>query len=107
MTVSARDIENVVLVGGGLAAIRAAELLRTSGFAGAVTIVSDEPHLPYDRPPLSKDVLRGELDDVALKPPSFYGDAGITVRLGVAAKSLDTTKRKKSGGSTSSTRASG
>jgi len=93
MTVSARDIENVVLVGGGLAAIRAAELLRTSGFAGAVTIVSDEPHLPYDRPPLSKDVLRGELDDVALKPPSFYGDAGITVRLGVAAKSLDTTSR--------------
>jgi NADPH-dependent 2,4-dienoyl-CoA reductase/sulfur reductase-like enzyme len=55
----------IVIVGGGLAAARTAEQLRRSEYAGPVTIVSDEDHLPYDRPPLSKEVLRAEVDDVA------------------------------------------
>ncbi|RZT07709.1 NAD/ferredoxin-dependent reductase-like protein [Mycobacterium sp. BK558] len=89
MTTSAR----IVIVGGGLAAARTAEELRRAEFSGAITIVSDEEHLPYDRPPLSKDVLRGEVDDVLLKPAEFYADNDITLRLGAAATALDTDAR--------------
>jgi NADPH-dependent 2,4-dienoyl-CoA reductase/sulfur reductase-like enzyme len=80
----------IVIVGGGLAAARTAEQLRRSEYAGAVTIVSDEDHLPYDRPPLSKEVLRAETDDVTLKPAEFYEENNITVLLGKGAQSLDT-----------------
>ena len=80
----------IVIVGGGLAAARTAEQLRRSEFTGRITIVSDEVHLPYDRPPLSKEVLRKEVDDVVLKPREFYDEKDITLRLGAAATSLDT-----------------
>ncbi|WP_370329866.1 NAD(P)/FAD-dependent oxidoreductase [Mycolicibacterium hippocampi] len=80
----------VVIVGGGLAAARTAEQLRRSEYSGAITIVSDEEHLPYDRPPLSKEVLRSETDDVTLKPAEFYAEKDITVLLGNGARSLDT-----------------
>jgi 3-phenylpropionate/trans-cinnamate dioxygenase ferredoxin reductase component len=80
----------VVIVGGGLAAARTAEQLRRSEYAGPITIVSDEDHLPYDRPPLSKEVLRSETDDVTLKPAEFYEENDITVLLGKAARSVDT-----------------
>ena len=83
-----------MIVGGGLAAARTAEQLRRSEFAGAITIVSDEDHLPYDRPPLSKEVLRAETDDVTLKPAEFYADNDITVLLGNGAKSVDTVAKK-------------
>ncbi len=82
--------KGIVIVGGGLAATRTAEQLRRSGYAGRVTIVSDEVHLPYDRPPLSKEVLRKEVDDVALKPREWYDENDITLRLGAAATGLDT-----------------
>ncbi|MGZ4583448.1 MAG: NAD(P)/FAD-dependent oxidoreductase [Mycobacterium sp.] len=81
----------IVIVGGGLAAARTAEQLRRSGYSGRVTIVSDEVHLPYDRPPLSKEVLRKEVDDVFLKPREWYDEKNITLRLGSAATGLDTT----------------
>ncbi len=80
----------IVIVGGGLAAARTAEQLRRSEFSGPITIVSDEDHLPYDRPPLSKEVLRSETDDVTLKPAEFYEENDIAVLLGAAARSLDT-----------------
>jgi len=80
----------IVIVGGGLAAARTAEQLRRSEYTGPVTIVSDEVHLPYDRPPLSKEVLRKEVDDTALKPREWYDENGITLRLGSAATGLDT-----------------
>jgi len=83
----------VVIVGGGLAAARTAEQLRKSGYVEPVTIVSDEQHLPYDRPPLSKDVLHDSgrgIGDVTLKPAEFYGDNDIALRLGAAAQSVDT-----------------
>ncbi|MCK0173715.1 MULTISPECIES: NAD(P)/FAD-dependent oxidoreductase [Mycobacteriaceae] len=80
----------VVIVGGGLAAARTAEQLRRSEYAGPVTIVSDEDHLPYDRPPLSKEVLRSEVDDVTLKPAEFYAENDITMRLGAGATAVDT-----------------
>ena len=86
----------IVIIGGGLAAGRTAEQVRKSQFTGPVTIVSDEAHLPYDRPPLSKDVLQDSAKgfaDVVLKPADFYADSDITLRLGSAAQSLDTAAR--------------
>ncbi len=79
-----------MIVGGGLAATRTVEQLRRSQYAGAITIVSDEDHLPYDRPPLSKDVLRSETDDVTLKPAEFYAENDITMLLGNGARAVDT-----------------
>jgi NADPH-dependent 2,4-dienoyl-CoA reductase/sulfur reductase-like enzyme len=81
--------KRIVIVGGGLAAARTAEQLRRSAFDGSITIVSDEVHLPYDRPPLSKQVLRSELDDVTLKPREFYDDNNITLVLRSAVRTLD------------------
>ena len=86
----------IVIIGGGLAAGRTAEQVRKSQFTGPVTIVSDEALLPYDRPPLSKDVLQDSakgIADVVLKPADFYADSDITLRLGSAAQSLDTAAR--------------
>jgi 3-phenylpropionate/trans-cinnamate dioxygenase ferredoxin reductase subunit len=83
----------IVIVGGGLAATRTAEQLRRAAYAGPITIVSDEVHLPYDRPPLSKEVLRGQADDVTLKPREFYEDRDIALRLGCAATGLDTAEQ--------------
>jgi 3-phenylpropionate/trans-cinnamate dioxygenase ferredoxin reductase component len=80
----------ILIVGGGLAAARTAEQLRRAEYSGSITIVSDEAHLPYDRPPLSKEVLRKEVDDVALKPREFYDEKDIILRLGSAASNLDT-----------------
>ncbi|MFZ0835187.1 MAG: FAD-dependent oxidoreductase [Mycobacterium sp.] len=85
--------KRVVIVGGGLAAARTAEQLRRSGFDGSITIVGDEAHLPYDRPPLSKQVLRSEMDDTALKPREFYEENDIALLLGTAVRSLDTANR--------------
>jgi NADPH-dependent 2,4-dienoyl-CoA reductase/sulfur reductase-like enzyme len=83
----------VVIVGGGLAAARTAEQLRRSEYTGPITIVSNEDHLPYDRPPLSKEVLRAETDDVTLKPAEFYEENDITVLLGKGARSVNTDAR--------------
>ncbi|MET0900242.1 MAG: FAD-dependent oxidoreductase [Mycobacterium sp.] len=79
----------IVIVGGGLAATRVAEQLRRAEYTGPVTIVSDEVHLPYDRPPLSKEVLRAQVDDVTLKPLEFYDENDITLLLGSAATTID------------------
>ncbi|WP_067967216.1 NAD(P)/FAD-dependent oxidoreductase [Mycolicibacter icosiumassiliensis] len=80
----------VVIVGGGLAAVRTAEELRREEYAGPITIVSDESRPPYDRPPLTKEVLRGERDDTTLEPPEFYSSHDISLRLGCGARSVDT-----------------
>ncbi|BBX71930.1 pyridine nucleotide-disulfide oxidoreductase [Mycolicibacterium psychrotolerans] len=78
-----------MIVGGGLAAARTAEQLRRAEYSGPITIVSDEDHLPYDRPPLSKEVLRAETDDVSLKPAEFYAEKDITLLLGNGARSVE------------------
>ena len=90
----------VVIIGGGLAAVRTAEQLRRAGSGLAedlpITVVSNETHAPYDRPPLSKDMLvdpgKG-VTDVALKPAEFYAEHAITLRLGAAANSVDATEQ--------------
>ncbi|MFJ8108207.1 NAD(P)/FAD-dependent oxidoreductase [Streptomyces sp. NPDC096132] len=83
----------VVVVGASMAGLRAAETLREKGFAGSLTMIGDEPHEPYDRPPLSKQVLLGmaEADRTAL-PRRRTLDA--TWRLGVAATGLDMAARR-------------
>ena len=85
-----------MIVGGGLAAARTAEHLRKSGYTAPITLVSDEPHLPYDRPPLSKEMLQDaqkNLVDVLLKPAEFYADNDIALNLGSPAQSVDTAAR--------------
>ena len=87
----------VVIVGGGLAAVRVAEQLRAAGEGRSITIVSAESYPPYDRPPLSKEFLvdstRGP-GDVALKPAEFYAEKTITLQTGTPARSLDTAAQK-------------
>lgn len=83
----------IVIVGGGLAAVRVCEQLRKSGDDRPITLVAAEDYPPYDRPPLSKEFLVDRaktLADVALKPAEFYTEHRITVRSGSAARSLDT-----------------
>ncbi|HEY0525692.1 MAG TPA: FAD-dependent oxidoreductase [Stellaceae bacterium] len=80
-----------VIVGAGHAGGRAAQALRAAGFAGPVVLLGDEPHPPYERPPLSKELLAGAIpiEKIYLKPASFYADAGIELRLGARAVELD------------------
>lgn len=75
------DIAEIVLVGGGLAAAKAAETLRKEGFDGGVTLVTDEPERPYERPPLSKGVLTGDqaLTGVYVHDVDFYARHDITL----------------------------
>lgn len=85
-------MSGMVIIGGGLAGGRAARMLREQGFEGEITIVAGEPHYPYQRPPLSKEVLQGakEFDSVFLQPESWYSEQRIHVSTGVAAESIDT-----------------
>jgi NADPH-dependent 2,4-dienoyl-CoA reductase/sulfur reductase-like enzyme len=78
----------IVIVGASLAGLRAAETLREEGFRGQLTIVGDEPYEPYDRPPLSKQVLKERVPaDHTTLPRRRMIDA--EWRLGVAATGLD------------------
>jgi 3-phenylpropionate/trans-cinnamate dioxygenase ferredoxin reductase subunit len=81
----------VVIVGAGHAGGTAAAMLRQYGFAGAIALIGEEPHAPYQRPPLSKAWLKGEADadGLALKPTSFYAEQDIDLRVNVVAAALD------------------
>ncbi|MCC5582141.1 FAD-dependent oxidoreductase, partial [Microtetraspora sp. AC03309] len=83
----------IVIVGASLAGLRAAEALRDEGFTGSLTIIGDEVHEPYDRPPLSKQVLKGWVPAGNTKLPRLRAiDADW--RLGVAATRLDRDNRE-------------
>ncbi|HWO61474.1 MAG TPA: FAD-dependent oxidoreductase, partial [Umezawaea sp.] len=84
--------ERVVIVGGGLAGLRAGERLRELGFGGELMILSAEKHKPYHRPALSKEVITGELNprELGFK---ISDEMEATWRLGVPAESLDTGRR--------------
>lgn len=81
-------MRRIVVVGAGLAGLRAGQELRRQGFEGEVTIVGDEEHLPYNRPPLSKQVLAGEMEPQECTLPRDDLDA--TWLLGRPAAGLDT-----------------
>jgi NADPH-dependent 2,4-dienoyl-CoA reductase/sulfur reductase-like enzyme len=87
-------MESIVVVGASLAGLRAVETLRREGFAGRLVLVGAEPHLPYDRPPLSKEMLAGEWEhDQILLRRTPYEDLELELRLGVAARALDLDRR--------------
>jgi 3-phenylpropionate/trans-cinnamate dioxygenase ferredoxin reductase subunit len=82
--------DQFVIAGASLAGGRAAEALRQEGFDGRIILVGAEPERPYERPPLSKDVLRGEApsDKVYLRPPEYYAEQQIELRLNTRAERL-------------------
>jgi NADPH-dependent 2,4-dienoyl-CoA reductase/sulfur reductase-like enzyme len=87
-------LRTVVVVGASLAGLRATEALRRDGFDGRVVLVGAEPHLPYDRPPLSKQLLAGEWEpqELALRRAP-YDELDVELRLGVRATALDAAAR--------------
>ena len=82
---------NFIIVGGGLAGAIAAQTLREEGFDGRITLLGEEPHRPYERPPLSKDYLQGKTDrdSIFAHPQPWYADHAVELRLGTAVTSLD------------------
>ena len=86
---------SVSIVGASLAGYWAAETLRRDGFKGRISLIGDEPHAPYDRPPLSKRFLAGDLDDdrLPLTTAEKLADLGLEMRLGCRATGLDVATR--------------
>lgn len=81
----------VVIIGGGQGGYQCAASLRADGYEGAVTLVGDEPYLPYQRPPLSKEYLSGAKDDESLwfRPAAFYEQQDIGIITGVRAVRIE------------------
>ncbi|HEX4221506.1 MAG TPA: FAD-dependent oxidoreductase, partial [Pseudonocardiaceae bacterium] len=84
-------MKSIAIVGASLAGLRSAEALRQQGFDGRLTVLGAERHLPYDRPPLSKDFLLGKVDETALElaESEDYAELAAEWRLGVWAERLD------------------
>jgi 3-phenylpropionate/trans-cinnamate dioxygenase ferredoxin reductase subunit len=84
------EIRSIVIVGGGLAAVHAAEALRDMEYDGRLALVARERHLPYERPPLSKGYLMGKDDRESIHPhdAGWYRDNEVTLKLGDAAVDL-------------------
>jgi 3-phenylpropionate/trans-cinnamate dioxygenase ferredoxin reductase subunit len=80
-----------VIIGGGLAGAKAVEALRDSGFDGQLTLFAEEEHLPYERPPLSKEFLAGKnaLTDFTVQNSDWYRDHNVDLRLGARVSALD------------------
>ncbi len=87
--------QSIHIVGASLAGIRAAEALRRREFDGRIVLLGDEPHRPYDRPPLSKQVLAGDwdVDRIALTKPEKFEELDLDLRLGVRATGFDLASR--------------
>jgi 3-phenylpropionate/trans-cinnamate dioxygenase ferredoxin reductase component len=80
-----------VIIGGGLAGAKAAEALRDNDFDGSIILFAEEEHLPYERPPLSKEYLAGKksLNDFTVQDSDWYRDHNVDLRLGSRVSSLD------------------
>jgi len=89
-------ISTILIIGGGQAGAQAVDTLRREGFEGRLVLVSEEPRLPYQRPPLSKKFLSGELaaDRLPFRHQSFYDEHRIELKLGVRATRLEPAARR-------------
>src|ERR1700742_3049065 len=87
---------SIVIVGGGQAGAQAIDTLRREGFGGSLTLISDEPHLPYQRPPLSKKFLSAEraADRLPFRHQTFYDEHKVQLKLGRRATRLHTGERR-------------
>lgn len=85
------DIRTIVIIGASLAGAKAAEALRKEGYDGRIVMFGDEPRLPYLRPPLSKEYLRGEspFDKTLVHPPAWYDEQRIELNLATPVRALD------------------
>ncbi len=89
-------MKNIVVIGAGQAGAACVAKLRAEGFTGAITLIGEEPVPPYQRPPLSKAYLLGEmgLERLLLRPESYYREAGIDLRLGQPVQAIDAPARQ-------------
>lgn len=89
-------MSHIVVIGAGQAGASLVAKLRNSGFEGEVTLIGEEPTPPYQRPPLSKAYLLGDmtLERMFLRPESFYSDHNITLRLSTRVDEIDRTSKQ-------------
>ena len=82
---------NFIIAGGGLAGAIAAQTLREEGFDGRITMLGEEPHRPYERPPLTKDYLQGKADrdSIFAHAEAWYAEHAVDLCLGAAVTWLD------------------
>jgi NADPH-dependent 2,4-dienoyl-CoA reductase/sulfur reductase-like enzyme len=91
-----QQLRSIVVVGASIAGLRAVESLRLHGFDGSLTLIGAESHLPYDRPPLSKEYLAGEWDDarITLATRDQLDETGADTKLGARVERLDLSGRR-------------
>src|SRR5699024_860824 len=84
-------LKPIVIVGAGHAGIQLADSLRNEGVSAPIEIFSAEKHLPYQRPPLSKDFLttEGTAEPLPLRPEQFFNDSNITLNSGISVTEVD------------------
>ena len=89
-------ISTILIIGGGQAGAQAIDTLRREGFRGRLVLIGDEPELPYQRPPLSKKYLSGEMavDRFPFRHRAFYDEHRIELKLGRRAVRLDAAARQ-------------
>lgn len=89
------EADRVIIIGAGQAGGQASVSLRQMGYEGEIVLVGDEPAPPYQRPPLSKDYLKGKMERerLFLKPEQFYADQNITLKTSVTAEAIDTSAK--------------
>jgi 3-phenylpropionate/trans-cinnamate dioxygenase ferredoxin reductase subunit len=89
-------ISTIVIIGGGQAGVQAIDTLRREGFGGRLVLIGDEPQLPYQRPPLSKKYLSGEMtaDRLLFRHRTFYDEHRVELKLGRRAVRLDAAARQ-------------
>lgn len=93
---SADTIQKIIIIGAGQAGGEVAQRLRQGGFAGEITLIGEEPYAPYQRPPLSKAYLKGDLgmDRLLLRPAEMYAEENITLLRSLRAVWIDRANRK-------------
>src|SRR5690606_5494654 len=90
------EINRVIIIGAGQAGGETAQRLRQGGFAGDITLIGEEPVAPYQRPPLSKAYLKGELDmdRLMLRPASVYAEERVSLLTRTRAVWIDRANKK-------------